>query len=142
MPSFEDEEVCWSKVKVTVTLNAKIVSADYLSKSSYFICRLVMTSRWSLFILGVIVIVTLMLKWFLLIILKKIFIFHILIGHFGVIRSKVNVTVTLNVRMFSAEYLVNYLLLYPHIFLTCVQCSSKSIWPRVMKLYMNVYQHV
>ena len=58
-------------------------------------------------------------RWFPLIL----FIFHLQIGHdqqitpidFGVIRSKVKVTVTLNVRMVSTEYYQNYLSLSFHI---------------------------
>ena len=83
-----------SKVKVIVTLNVKMVSADYLeyytciSQSSYVTCRLVMTSWWPLLILGSLgqrsrSCLPWMLKWFPLIILKtiyhKVFIFHMYI---------------------------------------------------------------
>ena len=74
-----DFGVTSSKVKVTATLNVKMVSADYLENyishmSSYFTCRLAITSKCPLLILES-------------------------------LGLKVQVTVTLNAKMVSTDYL-------------------------------------
>ena len=50
-------QTCISKVKAKVTLKFKMVSADDLEnhvlQSSFLTCRLLMTSRWPLFIFGI-----------------------------------------------------------------------------------------